>query len=174
MMPGDTETIKESISRSARSITLLVPFGMILWSVAEAWISYVFASRVGKKRGGEAFFVLPPFSGWAFPRNVLFAFITGLLADYMGQEREMYPIFQAGANLCAVTGALFSVQGLSVAYFFMERRNIPKAARAPLIILTPFIPILSYIFCIVGIIDMGFNIRRLPNGNAGKKDNGED
>jgi uncharacterized protein YybS (DUF2232 family) len=162
VLPGDAETFKESISQSALGITLLIPFGMILWSVGEAWASYGLASRLSKKRGGEAFFVLPPFSGWAFPRNVLLAFVVGLVGDYVGQERDMYAILQAGANLCAVTGALFSVQGLAVACFFMERRNIPRIARAPLIVLTLFIPILSYIFCIVGIIDMGFNIRRLP------------
>jgi len=69
------------------------------------------------------------------------------------------------ANLSELSRTIFILQGLSCAYFFMERKAIPMAFRIAAIIITPMVSVLADVFAIVGVADMGFNFRK-TEGNS--------
>jgi uncharacterized protein YybS (DUF2232 family) len=113
------------------------------------------------RRSGERFFSLPPFEAWSFPKNILVALIVGFICEKIsGWNEGMYVLKQAGANLGALTWTLFAVQGLSVVCFFMGRFGFPKIARVVIIILAPFVPIVGGVLSILGIADIGIDLRK--------------
>jgi uncharacterized protein YybS (DUF2232 family) len=162
-LPGaDAAAIMENIANSVRYVLLLIPFNLILFSSIEVFFSYALSSKIHTARGGEAFFKLPPFRNWRFPGNILLALIVGLVCEFASRGNpDSFLLAQVSANLGALTWTMFAIQGLAVAYCFMEIRGFPKALRVVIIILTPLSRFLGSLFSIVGIIDMGFNLRKL-------------
>jgi uncharacterized protein YybS (DUF2232 family) len=141
-------------------VILMIPYSMIFFSTAEAMICLLLASAIQKRRTGKAFFVLPPFSEWAFPRNVLFPLVVGFICAQVTKDREnLYLLRLMGVNLSELSRTILTVQGLSCACFLMERRGVPKPVRIAAIICAPFVSPLGDILAIIGITDMGFNVR---------------
>lgn len=149
--------IREAI---ADQVVLLIPYSMIFFSTVEAMICLWLVSLIQKKRTGEAFFILPPFSEWAFPKNILLPLVLGFICAQIARSREnLYLLRLMGVNLSELSRTILIVQGLSCACFFMERRGVPKPFRIAAIVFTPFISVLGDILAIVGVTDMGFNVR---------------
>jgi uncharacterized protein YybS (DUF2232 family) len=141
-------------------VVLLIPYSMIFFSTVESVICLLLASAIQKRRTGEAFFILPPFSEWAFPKNVLLPLIVGFICAQIVKSREnLYLLRLMGANLSELSRTILIVQGLSCACFIMERRGVPKPLRVAAIICAPFSALLGDILAIVGVTDMGFDVR---------------
>jgi uncharacterized protein YybS (DUF2232 family) len=144
----------------ANRVVLMIPYSMIFFSTAEAMTCLLLASAIQKKRTGEAFFLLPPFGEWAFPRNVMFPLVVGFICARIAKNREdLYLLKLMGANLSELARTILIVQGLSCVWFLMERRGAPKPFRIAVIICAPFVSLLGDILAIVGVTDMGFNVR---------------
>ena len=146
-------------------VILLVPYAIILFSVVEAFVCLLLISRIHRKRTGEVVFRLPPFNSWRFPKNILFALAVGFLCELISSSagRNAYLMRQMGVNLSELSKTIFVLQGLSCAYFFMERRRIPKPMRIITVVMTPVIPFLGNIFAILGVADIGFDFRERKN-----------
>ncbi|MDR0652037.1 MAG: YybS family protein [Synergistaceae bacterium] len=153
---ADPVMTREIVNR----VVLMIPYSMIFFSTVEALTCLLLASAIHKKRTGEAFFILPPFNEWVFPKNVLFPLVVGFICARLTNNREnLYLLRLMGANLSELSRTILIVQGLSCACFLMERRGVPKPLRIAAIIFTPFISLLGDILAIVGVTDMGFGIR---------------
>ena len=152
----DPAMTREIVNR----VVLLIPYSMIFFSTVEALICLSLASAIQKKRTKEAFFILPPFSEWAFPKNVLFPLVVGFICAQIAKSREnLYILRLMGVNLSELSRTILIVQGLSCACFFMERRGVPRPFRIAAIICVPLVSLLGDILAIVGVTDMGFNVR---------------
>jgi uncharacterized protein YybS (DUF2232 family) len=153
---ADPAMTREIVNR----VVLLIPYSMIFFSTVEAAVCLLLASAIRKKRTGKAFFILPPFGEWAFPKNVMLPLVMGFICAQIAKGREnSYLLRLMGVNLSELSRTILIVQGLSCAYFFMERRGVPKHFRVAAVICAPFISLLGDILAIVGITDMGFNVR---------------
>ena len=157
---GLQSTERSTIHAVIDRIILLIPYSMMFFSVLEAMLCLILLSRIHKKRTGTKIFTLPPFGDWRFPKSILIALLTGFVCVRVSDGREnLYLVRQIGANLSELSRTLFVVQGLCCGYFFMARRGIPKLFRIMTMTLVPFVPFLSDIFAIVGVADMGFDLR---------------
>jgi uncharacterized protein YybS (DUF2232 family) len=163
---GDLPGFRQNLSNNLYYIVMLVPFSLILLSSTEVLLSYGLSSRLHRRRTGEDFFELPPFGSWAFPKNTIIALVIGFVCELAaGWKPEIsYTLKQLSANLGAITWTLFTIQGLAVAYYFMELRGFPKITRVAIIVLTPIIPVLGIIFSVVGIVDIGIDLRKWARG----------
>jgi uncharacterized protein YybS (DUF2232 family) len=167
---GDSLQFREVMRDTINYAVLLMPYAMILVSAAEIVVSCSIASHICVRRGGGAFFSLPPFGSWSFPRSILFAFAVGFICGLVPDEDPYLfnPYFnilrQVGANLNALTRTLFIIQGLSVSCFVLEQRGVPRFLRIVLIALTPLISMLGHICMIIGIFDIGFDLRKRVRG----------
>ena len=164
--PAVAAEIKKNPAKIIEEMVLLIPFTVILFSALEVIISLSLASKLHKKATGEAFFELPPLTTWTFPQNILFAMIVGLICELISQKIDNpYFLRQISLNLVALTRTLFIIQGLAVACSFMEAKSFPKAARIIMIVLTPLISVLGDMLSILGILDIGFNLRKRIRGS---------
>jgi uncharacterized protein YybS (DUF2232 family) len=165
----DIERMRSEISSVVSYIILLIPFNMILFSSADALVSLYIASYAHRGRCGEGFFSLPPFRTWSFPKNILLALLAGFLCGLAPEDGNYYVLRQVGLNLNALTRTLFILQGLSMVYFFMERKGFSKSPFskfpiAVMIILTPLIPVLGDIYAVFGLLDIILNFRKRARG----------
>jgi uncharacterized protein YybS (DUF2232 family) len=159
--PLDPVAARQVIDR----VILLIPYGVIFFSVLEALFCLMLLSHFHRKRTGEAVYSLPHFRDWRFPRSILVALAAGFICGQISSEREgFYLLKQMGANLNELSRTVFILQGLSCAYFFMERKGIPMAFRAIAIIITPIAPFFGDLFAIAGVVDMGFDFRKKQRG----------
>ncbi|MDR3280337.1 MAG: YybS family protein [Synergistaceae bacterium] len=147
------------------NMILLIPYSMIMFAAVEAMACVMLVSYIHKKRTGEAFFHMPSFPEWSFPRSLLVALIAGFRCGEIASGRQdAYMLRQIGANLSEISRTLFILQGLSCVYFFMELRHIPRFLRITTVILAPFLPIIGALLAIIGIADMGFDFRHRVRG----------
>jgi uncharacterized protein YybS (DUF2232 family) len=161
LQPAERQMLHTVMDR----IIILIPYSMIIFSAAEATLCLILLSYVHKKRTATRIFTLPPFGDWKFPRSILMALLIGFICVRITNGREnLYMVRQVGANLSELSRTLFIVQGLCCGYFFMARRGIPKLLSVMMIAVMPFVPFLSDIFAIVGVADMGFNLRERFRG----------
>ena len=141
-------------------IVLLIPYGMLMVSAMESVVCLVLVSYAHRKRSGEPMFSLSPFSEWVFPKSVLVTLVVGFLCmAFFSGRSDMYILNQVGVNLIEISKTIFILQGFSCAYNVMGRRGIPKFLRIGIVICTPFMPFLGDVFAIVGVTDMGFDLR---------------
>jgi uncharacterized protein YybS (DUF2232 family) len=142
-------------------VILLIPYSMMFFSVLEVMLCLILLSYIHKKRTETEIFALPPFGDWRFPRSVLIALVTGFVCIRISDGREnLYAVRQIGANLSELSRTLFIVQGMCCGYFFMARRGIPKLFGIMAAVMIPFVPFLRDIVAIVGVADMGFDLRK--------------
>lgn len=100
------------LRRTLDSMILLIPYSVIFFSALEVVLSLLLSSRVHKRRTGEPFFVLPPFSSWSFPKNVLFALVMGLVLDLFAQKNpDSRLVKQISVNLVASPEPSLSCRG---------------------------------------------------------------
>jgi uncharacterized protein YybS (DUF2232 family) len=158
---GDALKFKETVVETVNYAIMLMPYTMMMFSAAEAVTCFSLSSCICSRMGRNAFFSLPPFGSWSFPKNILIAFAVGLVCDIISNgDSGVYLLKQIGANLDAVTRSLFIIQGLSVIYHILGLNGVPRAMRIALAVLAPFISLTGSICVIVGIFDMGFDLRK--------------
>lgn len=166
MSGGNLKMFEENIDGVVAYLIMLIPYSLIFFTTVETICCYFTASFFHKKRTGETFFRLPPFGEWSFPKNVIVALFVGFLCDLLSSRNpEMHIIKQIGANLAAISRTLFIIQGLAATYCIMTLRGFSKFIRVAIIIITPLFSILGDIFSIVGIVDLGFDLRKKLGGN---------
>ncbi|MDR3353668.1 MAG: YybS family protein [Synergistaceae bacterium] len=164
---GDAMRFKDAVTETVNYTIMLIPYTMMAFSAAEAVVCLSLSSYVCARRGGTAFFSLPPFGNWSFPRNILLAFVVGFVCGMISEgDSGTYLVKQVGANLDAVTRSLFIIQGLSVIYHILGLNGVPKIMRIALVVLAPFISLAGNICVIVGIFDMGFDLRKRVGGKT--------
>jgi uncharacterized protein YybS (DUF2232 family) len=162
---GDALKFKEMIVEMVNYAIMLTPYTMMLFSAAEIVACLSLSSYIRARMGKGAFFSLPPFGSWSFPRNILIAFVVGFLCNIVSEgSSSAHLLKQVGANLDAVTRSLFIIQGLSVIYHILGASEVPKFMRVALVALAPLISPVGNICVIVGICDMGFDLRKKVGG----------
>lgn len=106
----------------------------------------------------------PPFRSWRFPWWTAWGYIAGRGLMLLDHFLPMAPLHVLGANLELAFGYLFLVQGLAVAWFYLER--LPWRWVGYLIAV--FLLQLPAILILAGVLDTWFNFRRLPAQPADK------
>ncbi|MFT4414570.1 YybS family protein [Fredinandcohnia humi] len=97
----------------------------------------------------------PPFREVTFPKSILWYYLLILLFSFMEIEEGTFA-YSAFLNFFFILQLFIVIQGISFIHFFCYQKKIPKAIPVILTILTPF---LLYIIRILGIIDLGFQLR---------------
>lgn len=161
------KAFEENIDNVVAYLIMLIPYSLIFFAVTETMCCCIAASFIHRKKNGEPFFLLPPFGEWAFPKNVVIALLAGFVCDIIASKNpEMYIMKQVGANLNAVSRTLFIIQGLAATYCVMSLRGFSKFVRVAIIVITPLFTFLGDIFSIVGIVDLGFDLRKRLRGTS--------
>ncbi|WLR50845.1 YybS family protein [Bacillus tianshenii] len=140
-----------------RFLPKIVPSVLVFTAVISTFIVQLLAKKILKRLGFEAT-SFPPFSEWLFPKVLLWYYLIVSLIFYIGVSEGMWEL--AVLNLFIVLEVIMTVQGLSFIFFFTKWKGLSKAVPIVVTIFAFIVPFLLYLIRILGIIDLGFDLRQ--------------
>lgn len=119
------------------------------------WLSRLIGNRIG-----HPIPALKPLREWGFPRSLLYYyFIALLLLLFFGKTMESSFWESAILNIKVMLDVIFTVQGLSFCLFMFHLKG--WKILTPVLIVSLFIfPLLTNILSLVGIFDLGVDLRK--------------
>ncbi|QWC22846.1 YybS family protein [Bacillus haikouensis] len=149
------QRIIESLNSSIQLIQTLMP-ALFLGMAAIGALLIIVINFPILKRLGIPVPVFKPFREWMLPKSILWYYLLVLVVSMIAQPEEGTYLYTAILNVLYVLQTLMAVQGLSFLYFFAHYKGWSKGILVGITIIS--FPLL-YIVRILGIIDLGFNLR---------------
>lgn len=145
---------KDIIPSSIAAISILLAF-------LSQWLSYKLMNRIENKR-----LAFPPFKQLNFPIAIIWIYFIALILGLINLDPDG-AIYLVVANVMALTIILIAIQGFSFIFFYADHKKVHKAVPITILVISLLFPFLFlFIIRIIGIIDLGFSLkRRLANGN---------
>lgn len=146
------------IEKQMNQIITLFPSILVFISIGLAfttqWLSYKVILWQDKKR-----LAFPPFRTFSLPKGVIWLYLGTVLLAFLpiGATGSLEAVIVNTTNLM---GVLFSLQGISVILFYSHQKRLSNAF--PILIILSciiFLPIGLYLTRILGIIDIGFDLK---------------
>jgi len=118
-------------------------------------VSYPILKRFGiPVIGGE------PFRSFKLPRNILYYFLIAFITSLIVQPENGSYFQLALSNIMFILQLLIIVQGLSLIWYVCYQKKWPKAVPILATIALFIMPLMLYIVWVLGIIDLGFDLRK--------------
>lgn len=142
-------------------ISYIVPSAIVIISIVLAFITQFFGNQL-LKRFKQDIKSFPPLRQWQFPKSVLWYYLIVTIIMMIGVEQGTM-LFTIVVNLFIVLEITMTIQGLSFVFYYFYEKNKGIAIPVTILIISLLIPFLLYIIRILGIIDLGFNLRKRMN-----------
>jgi uncharacterized protein YybS (DUF2232 family) len=101
-----------------------------------------------------------PFRNLQLPKSILWIYLFSIIASMVFNPEEGSFAFMAIVNIAFLLQWLMVLQGLALIYFFSFAKKLPKVVPIMFTIGVLLLPQLLYIVRILGIIDLGFDLRK--------------
>lgn len=153
-----TEFIINSYQSFYENIGDYIPLLFILYAVFTVSLNHFAVVRIMKKLGVN----IPRFPAvkeWRFPKSIIFYYLIVLVIMMFEPLYEIYTLKLIAVNLYPLLQIILILQGISFIFFYGEHKNWGKKVKI-ITIFALFIPILLQLIQMIGIIDMGFNLRK--------------
>ncbi|GAA0291036.1 uncharacterized protein YybS (DUF2232 family) [Gracilibacillus halotolerans] len=156
LSPEEMLTLKEQMM----ALLQLIPVGMVVISMVIAlvvqWLSYKWMNR----EAGNSY-RFPPFKDFRLPKIVLWIYFIVLVLGLFGLNDPNHSMATILVNVSNLAGILLAIQGLSFIFFYNHLKKGSKALPIVAIIILLFFPFLGlYLLRILGIIDVGFDLKK--------------
>ncbi|OEH91738.1 YybS family protein [Bacillus solimangrovi] len=139
-------------------IPKIVPSMLIFSAIGLAFVIQVIAFKL-LRRKNDNIPSFPPFSEWIFPRALLWYYLIVSLMFYIGISQGTWWELVI-LNLFIVLEAVMTIQGLGFIFFFARWKGLAKPIPIIITIVAIILPFLLYLIRILGIIDLGFDLRQ--------------
>ncbi|WP_175989839.1 YybS family protein [Bacillus sp. Marseille-Q1617] len=149
------QKLVESLESSINLLQTLTPT-MFLGMAASTALIFIWVNFPLLKRLGVTVPVFKPFREWMLPKSILWYYLIILVVSMIAQPEQGSYLYTAVLNVLYVLQTLMAVQGLSFLYFLGHFKGWSKGILVLITIIS--IPLL-YLVRILGIIDLGFNLR---------------
>jgi uncharacterized protein YybS (DUF2232 family) len=106
-----------------------------------------------------------PFRYMQLPRSILWYYLIVLAVSLFVKPEEGTYFYVAILNLSLVLSMLLALQGLSLIIYFLHEKNMPKGVAVIAVIIA--IPMMQFV-SLIGLIDLGFNVRAFITGETKK------
>lgn len=136
----------------------LVPSAIVLTSILMAWFTQLLCNMILSRLGGKIK-PFPPFREIKFPKSILWYYLLSSLFYFIGFDKGT-TLFDIVINLFIILEFVMTIQGLAFIYYYCYVKEIKKAVPIFITVFALLIPILLYLIRILGIIDLGFDLRK--------------
>ncbi|ADU32539.1 YybS family protein [Evansella cellulosilytica] len=155
------EAVINSINLYIDHLSYIAPTIIIILGVVYAFIVQWLASLWMRKQKYQVT-LFPPFREWSFPKVFIWYYLVTYIFVFIGLE-EGRTMFIVLANLTPVLDIILMIQGLAFIFFFFHMKKKNKIVPIIITIILFLLPMLLYIVRIIGIIDLGFELRKRLN-----------
>ena len=160
MKDADLAQVSENLKNTLAMMKLIFPAAFAMASVVDTYLNFIVARAVLRKLGHHIG-AFPKFNVWSFSPKVLYAFIISVLLLYWGKSREWEMVANAGLNLQVACSMLLMLQGLSVAFFYGEKHQVPKFLRWILVFMVFTNGFIMQAVVFAGAFDIAIDFRKL-------------
>nr|WP_283249377.1 YybS family protein [Lederbergia citrea] len=115
------------------------------------------------KRLGIAVPKFEPFRLMKFPKSILWYYLIALVLSMLMKLEVGSYWYMALVNAAFILQTLLVIQGLSFIFYYNHIKKLPKFIPILAVILTLVLPFILSIVRVLGIIDIGFNLRQRLN-----------
>ncbi len=117
------------------------------------WIGYGLHKRLGNQPRP-----FPPFSELRFPKSIIYYYVVVLGLALLQGALKIDWLNVSVMNILPVLDLILTVQGILFVFYFAKQKKMGKGLPILSIVLL-FIPTITYILKIIGIMDLALNIR---------------
>jgi uncharacterized protein YybS (DUF2232 family) len=157
--PQDTKKAMEQFNNGLTLIKTLIPTLFVVSSFFIVFIIQLVSFPI-IKRFGVKVEKWKSFKEISLPKSLLYYFLlTVLLSMFMNPEEGTF-WYMAIINLTYILQFLMVFQGYTFIFYYFDKKGISKAISITIAIVSFLIPIFLYIVGILGIIDLGFDLRK--------------
>lgn len=156
------EAVYQRLYAAVDLIGILTPTIFVITSFSIVFIiqsiSYPMLKRFGIKVvvGGH-------FRDFMLPKSMIYYFLIALLANLIFKPESGSYVHLALSNILFILLLLIVVQGLSFIWYISFQKSMSKAIPVLVTIAMFLMPLILYIVWILGIMDLGFDLRKKLN-----------
>ncbi|WP_338450414.1 YybS family protein [Niallia oryzisoli] len=152
-------TILEQLNTGIDLLQSLVPSIFVMISLATVFfiqlVSFPIIKRFGVKIGEWK-----SFRELTLPKSLIYYFFIAFAASLFIHAEAGGYVYLALTNILFVLQLLMVVQGLAFIWYYSHLKGWPKALPILITVFVFILPFLLYIVWILGIIDLGFDLRK--------------
>ncbi len=156
---AQAEQALEQYKKTLSLIKTLFPTLLVITSALAAFMTQLVSFPIVKRFGIEIQ-KWKPFKELSLPKSILWYLLIILTASLLLNPEQGTYLYTALLNLTYTLQFLMVFQGLTFLFYFFDLRGMSKSVSVLLAILSFIIPIFLYIIGILGIIDLGFDLRK--------------
>ncbi|QQZ09435.1 YybS family protein [Heyndrickxia vini] len=157
---GTTDQLMDQFNTILNSFTTLLPSLLVIASFLIIWILLSINLPIARRFQIDA----PKWNSFRdlqLPRSILWYYLITIILTLILRPEQGDFLNTALANLNFVLQLLMLLQGLSFLFFYSYEKKWPKAIPVLIIIFSFLLFPLQYLIRILGIMDLGFNLRQL-------------
>lgn len=154
-----TGQVLDQFQKSMELIKTLMPSLFVMVSFITVLIIQLLALPI-LKRFGVKLENWKPFREISLPRSFLWYYLLVMLAGLLFHPKTGSYGFDVLTNLTYILQLFMVFQGLTFLFFYFYQRGTSKSIPIIIAVLSFVMPILLYLVGILGIIDLGFDLRK--------------
>lgn len=135
----------------------LVPLIIVFIGIVYALVIQLIARFILKKMN-MIVAPFPPVRDWTFPKSFLWYYLIILIVMLVGVDKES-SLYIVVINLFPMLEIIMAIQGISFLFYYVYQKGMSKLLPIGAVILVLLLPPLTMIVRLIGIIDLGFNLR---------------
>lgn len=139
---------------------VLLPVGFVFGSVLDTFINFLVAKAI-LKRLGTSVPDITPFKNWIMPNIILLLYGLSLLIINFNQKMPTSVWYQVGINVNFLVGMPLMIQGVSIFWYFSDKRGWPGIFKGLLILGLFLGPIIPFGTLMAGMLDFVFDFRKI-------------
>jgi uncharacterized protein YybS (DUF2232 family) len=156
------EAVIQQVYAAIDLIEILTPTIFVITSFSIVFIIQLVSYPI-LKRFGIKVVVGEHFRNFKLPKSMIYYFLIALLVNLIIQPESGSYIHLALSNILFILLLLIVVQGLSFIWYFSYQKSLSKAVPILITIAMFLMPLILYIVWILGIMDLGFDLRKKLN-----------
>jgi uncharacterized protein YybS (DUF2232 family) len=127
-----------------------------------SYINLVIGRAVLKRLGDSTMPEVTPFSRWRIPGFFGLIFAFGLIVTTMAQMAELSGWVEfLGLNAFLISFYSYLVAGVSLAWYYFQKKNIPTFLRVLFVLMLFSMPLVLMILIVLTVADGVFDFRKL-------------
>ncbi|UTR16566.1 YybS family protein [Salipaludibacillus sp. LMS25] len=158
---SEEEALTEAVHDIIEEIGVIAPYLIVIMGVGLALVVQLIAYWLLKKKAYPVI-GFPPVREWGFPKSFIWYYLITYLFIIIGVT-EGTAMYTAIANLMPMLELIMVIQGFAFIFFYTYMKRINRILPVFLVILGILFPIFLHVVRILGIIDLGFDLRKRIN-----------
>ncbi|HHY22534.1 MAG TPA: DUF2232 domain-containing protein [Bacilli bacterium] len=149
------EQFESMIELLGKMTAMLIIFTGVMYALISQLIANVFLTRLGFQSSK-----LPPIREWSFPKSFLWYYLIVSILMIMGMGNDSSALSLVLLNLFPLLEVIMAIQGFAVIFYWSYQKKVTIVVPIMAVVFGLILPIFLYIVRILGIIDLGFDLRK--------------